>query len=153
MIGNWLITARHGSIILILDQNRKIAWKAVAHDIPGHIEGPHGAQILSTGNMLIFDNGRYRGRSRVIEIDPLTKTIIWEYSRKDFFTLSQGYAQRLPNGNTLITESEKGHAFEITGEGDVVWELYNPDMQNDPAFPQRQGTREWIYRMTWYPPS
>ena len=33
---------------------------------------------------------------------------------------------RLKNGNTLITESDFGRAFEITREGDVVWEYYNP---------------------------
>jgi hypothetical protein len=32
----------------------------------------------------------------------------------------------LPNGNTLITESDRGRAFEITRSGRVVWEYYNP---------------------------
>jgi len=33
-----------------------------------------------------------------------------------------GYAQRLPNGNTLITESSFGRFFEVTKEGEIVWE-------------------------------
>ena len=40
--------------------------------------------------------------------------ILWEYRAEGFYTLSQGYAQRLANGNTLVTESERGRAFEIT---------------------------------------
>ncbi|HSN89535.1 MAG TPA: hypothetical protein VL025_22425, partial [Thermoanaerobaculia bacterium] len=32
----------------------------------------------------------------------------------------------LPNGNTLLTESENGRAIEVTPEGRIVWELYNP---------------------------
>lgn len=147
MAGCWLITIRHGSMVFILDQNKKIVWKLMPNDVDGGLQGPHGAQILPNGNMLIFDNGRYRKKSRVIEIDPLSKKIIWQYSHEGFFTLSQGYALRLPNGNTLITESEKGHAFEVTLEGQIVWEFLNPQIQNEPNYPETQGTRKWIYRM------
>ena len=34
--------------------------------------------------------------------------------------------QRFPNGNTLITESDTGRAFEITRGGQIVWEWFNP---------------------------
>jgi len=37
-----------------------------------------------------------------------------------------GYAQRLPNGNTLITESSFGRFFEVTKQGEIVWEYVNP---------------------------
>jgi hypothetical protein len=37
-----------------------------------------------------------------------------------------GNAQRLPNGNTLITESAFGRFFEVTREGEIVWEYVNP---------------------------
>jgi hypothetical protein len=36
-----------------------------------------------------------------------------------------GNAQRLPNGNTLITESSFGRFFEVTKEGELVWEYVN----------------------------
>jgi len=29
-------------------------------------------------------------------------------------------------GNTLITESDAGRAFETTADGKIVWEFYNP---------------------------
>jgi hypothetical protein len=32
----------------------------------------------------------------------------------------------LPNGDVLITESERGRASEITRDGDVVWEFLSP---------------------------
>ena len=35
-------------------------------------------------------------------------------------------AQRLPNGNTLITESMNGRIFETTVEFEIVWEYVNP---------------------------
>ncbi len=35
-------------------------------------------------------------------------------------------AQRLPNGNTLITEGADGRIFEVTSEHEIVWEYISP---------------------------
>jgi hypothetical protein len=67
----------------------------------------------------------------VIELDPLRREIVWEYAAADrtsFYTVARGANQRLSNGNTLITESDEGHAFEVTPEGTVVWDFVNPNM-------------------------
>ena len=37
-----------------------------------------------------------------------------------------GSQQRLPNGNTLITDSFAGRAFEVTAQGRMVWRFDNP---------------------------
>ena len=34
--------------------------------------------------------------------------------------------QRLPNGNTLITEGSDGRVFEVTPEHEIVWEFISP---------------------------
>jgi hypothetical protein len=39
-----------------------------------------------------------------------------------------GNAQRLPNGNTLITESSFGRIFEVTKNGKIVSEYVNPSL-------------------------
>ena len=152
--GNILVSARHGSIIFILDKDTKeIVWFISQNDVRENIEGQHSVRMLENGNLLIFDNGRYRKWSRVIEVNPITLEIVWEYKAGGFFTLSQGYADRLENGNTLITESEKGHVFEIDENGKKVWEFYHPDVQgndNSPDHPESWGSRQWIYRMIRY---
>src|ERR1051326_8728907 len=54
--------------------------------------------------------------SRVIELDPNTSSIVWEFREavpQYFFSPGQGNAQRLPNGNTLINE---GRSEEHTSE-------------------------------------
>ena len=153
--GNWLISFRHGSMVFILDADtKKIVWKCIASDIPDNLEGQHGPKMLNHGNILVFDNGRYRGWSRAIEIDPKEKRIQWQYRQEGFFTLSQGFAQRLVNGNTLITESERGRAFEITRDGKMVWEYYHPETQDhsNSEHPENYGRRQWIYRMQRYSP-
>ncbi len=90
----------------------------------------------------IFDNGRHGTYSRVIEIDPTTGDIVWKYKAdipENFYSKWRGSNQRLPNGNTLICESEKGRVFEVTREREIVWEFYNPEIKNE--------RRHLIYRM------
>jgi hypothetical protein len=78
---------------------------------------------------MLFDNLGRPMQSSVIEMDPLTNEVEWDYRGSEdrpFFTESCGTAERLPNGNTLITESDNGRAFEVTSDKEIVWEFYNP---------------------------
>lgn len=89
----------------------------------------HEPVLLPDGNMMVFDNLGTPGASTVLEFDPDTREVKWFYRGtpdNPFFTLGIGSCQRLPNGNTLITESIFGRAFEVTPEGETVWEYYNP---------------------------
>ena len=89
---------------------------------------------LDNGNILVFDNGNFRGQeaiqySRVIEYNPKTNNIDWEYVdpvSPSFYSAYQGAAQRLSNGNTHITDSVTGRLFEVTTAGEVVWEYIVP---------------------------
>jgi hypothetical protein len=152
--GNLLVSARHGSMIFVLDKDTKeIVWFISQKDVKDELQGQHSVRMLANGRLLIFDNGRYRGWSRVIELDPIRMKIEWEYKAHGFFTLSQGHAQRLGNGNTLITESEKGHVFEIAPNGNNIWEFYHPGIQdkdNSPDHPESWGRRQWIYKAVRY---
>ena len=97
----------------------------------GRISGPHDATLLPSGNILVFDNGLGRDWSRVVEVDPLTREIVWEYRPSDpksFNTETRGANQRLRNGNTLITESDNGRAFEVDRDGRIVWEFLNSNI-------------------------
>jgi hypothetical protein len=101
---------------------------------PGVVSHQHAPVPLANGHLLIFDNGNFRAgqhvtHSRVVEIDPATQAIVWSYSdprASDFYTPYMGQAQRLPNGNTHITESASGRLFEVTSNGEVVWEFILP---------------------------
>ncbi|MHC4269784.1 MAG: arylsulfotransferase family protein [Planctomycetota bacterium] len=109
-----------------------------------NLELPHHPTLLENGNILIFDNGASsRKYSRIIELNPSTKKIVWKYEgspSESFYSSWGGANQRLESGNTLITESTKGRVFEITKNGDIVWEFYNPDKE-------KNGKRATIYRM------
>ena len=126
----------------------------------GWIIGQHHAHIIprglpGEGNLLVFDNGgragfgnpnpgaptglsnAIRDHSRVLELDPVTLDVVWQYSARDggfaplvddakFYSVLVSAAQRLPNGNTLITEGCDGRLFEVTPDHDIVWEYLNP---------------------------
>ena len=95
--------------------------------------GQHDPDILPDGNVLLFDNygnfHRPEQQSRVIEFDPLTMEIVWQYAGTDelpFESAIRASQQRLANGNTLITESNGGRIFEVSPEGEIVWQFVNP---------------------------
>lgn len=74
----------------------------------------------------------------------MTGNITWEYGTspgEKFFSNTRGAAQRLPNGNTLIVNSNKGHVFEITPQKEIVWEFYSYRLK------ENMGERHALYRM------
>ena len=59
----------------------------------------------------------------------MSNQIVWMYasrSGQNFFSHIGSSTQRLPNGNTLIDAMTEGHLFEVTIDGDLVWEYINP---------------------------
>ncbi|MCP3981675.1 MAG: hypothetical protein GY716_20435 [bacterium] len=123
---NVLVCMRHQNAVAMIDAVRREAVWAWGS---GELSGPHDAQVLANGNILIFDNGLGRGWSRVVELNPLTRSVVWEYRAtpaEAFYTASKGSAQRLPGGTTLIADSDGGRAFEVTPEGEIVWDFFCP---------------------------
>lgn len=139
--GDILVSMREMDMIAILDPDtERFVWKWG----PGEIDGQHHATLLENGNILLFDNGDDRGYSRIIELDPRTKEIVWQYKTdpaEDFFSATRGSCQRLPNDNILITETNRGRVFEITRSGEIVWEFYIPEIN------ESTKARKAIYRM------
>ena len=124
--GNLLVSLLKLDTLAILDPDRRtVVWART-----GIWRRQHQPTFLDDGRLLLFDNlGAARDRSRVLELDPLSGEILWRYGGGqgvDLFSKTLGSCQRLPNGNTLITESENGRALEVTPEGRTVWEFYNP---------------------------
>ena len=93
--------------------------------------------LPGAGNILLFNNGG--NYSLVTEFNPVTMQVVWEYYGRAigyaeshslahyFFSPAISNAQRLPNGNTLITEGDGGRVFEVTPDCETVWEFINPD--------------------------
>lgn len=164
---NIIWDARESNIIAIIDKKSgRIAWQlgpdysGTALKELGWIIGQHHAHLIprglpGEGNILVFDNGGWAGYgapnpgsrignknalrdySRVLEFDPTTLKIVWQYTPAEagftipldanrFYSPFISSAQRLPNGNTLITEGSGGRIFEVTAGHETVWEYISP---------------------------
>ena len=129
---------------------KKLGWiigQHHTHMIPRGLPGE--------GNIMIYDNGGWAGYgapnpgsptgaknalrdySRVLEIDPTTLEIVWQHTPKEaglthpvdnsrYYSPFISSAQRLPNGNTLITEGSGGRLMEVTPDHELVWEYISP---------------------------
>jgi len=141
---NLLTCLRNQDVIVIFDWlQKKLVWAWGR----GELEFPHHPTVLDDGHILVFDNGFRSGRSRILEVDPLSDRIVWQYAgneREPFFSKNRGSNQRLPNGNTLIADSDSGRAFEVTREGEIVWEFLVPYRSDD-------GHRATLERIHRYP--
>jgi hypothetical protein len=104
------------------------------------------------GSLTLFNNGipGYERKdslaySAIYQIRPLTddqgnyklmenkrfgpKKPEWKYMAKDTISFYSSFisgAERMKNGNTFINEGAKARFFEVTPEGEIVWEYLNP---------------------------
>jgi hypothetical protein len=153
---NVIISSREASLLAIVGRDGSIVWKlgpdfSASKELRAirQIIGQHHPHLIpkglpGAGNLLVFDNGGSSGygfanpiapdgrgafaraTSRVLEIDPVSLELVWSYTNPRFFSTNISGAQRLPNGNTLITAGAGGRMFEVTRDGTIVWEYMYP---------------------------
>ena len=124
------------------------------------------AGLPGEGNILLFNNRHNPGAedeySSVMELKlPLRADgsydweqeaeIVWSYAADGFHSSILSGAQRLPNGNTLITEGHSGRLIEVTAAGETVWEFVTPLLGTDPPPPDMLPNYA-LFRVHKYPP-
>jgi hypothetical protein len=152
--GNVLVTSRNQNRIFIVAAAGPAGEASVVWDFgKDELSGPHDGTWLANGHLLVFDNGLTRDHSRVLEIDPKRKKIVWSYpgeTGEPFSCPTRGMAQRFENGNTLIVNSQAGVAFEVTASGDRVWQYYSrflPGEENRPILVSvKRYPESWLER-------
>lgn len=164
---NIIADGRETNLIFIISKETgKVVWKiGPYYDYTpeknlGWIIGQHHAHMIpkglpGEGNILVYDNGGWAGYggchpgsltgtknvlrdySRVLEFNPVTLKIVWQFTPQEaglvhptdsnrFYSPFISSAQRLPNGNTLITEGSGGRIIEVTAGHELVWEYISP---------------------------
>ena len=123
--GNLLVSVLNFDVVAVVDlQTEQVVWAR-----KGSWRRQHQPTLLNNGHLLLFDNRGKGKHSAVIEFDPWRGKEVWRYqgsSDNPFSSYTCGSSIRLPNGNTLITESDNGRAFEVTREKQIVWEYISP---------------------------
>jgi hypothetical protein len=178
---NVIISSREASLLAIVARDGSIVWQigpdfGASAELRAirQIIGQHHAHFIpkglpGAGNLMVFDNGGASGygaptsnalngtgifarpTSRVLEIDPVTLKLVWSYTSPTFFATNISGAQRLVNGNTLVTEGPDGRIFEVTREGGIVWEYLNPLFTGAAARPTNSVYRAYRVPYEWIP--
>ncbi|MCY4192699.1 MAG: aryl-sulfate sulfotransferase [bacterium] len=135
-----------------------------AHWIPSGLPG--------AGNILVYNNGHeHPGFMRnYASVDELAfpssghaylragdgfmlPTLVWTHRLAER-TWILSNAQRLPNGNTLITEGFQARISEVTENGSVVWHYISPLARGTNILPQGGPPDDpgdvWVYRAYKY---
>jgi len=140
--GDILTSFRNLNVVAVVDRRSgDVCW----HWGSGELYRQHDPSLLPNGNILIFDNGRRARGSRVVEVDIESGEIVWSYSgsaEEPFYSDQRGEAQQLSNGNVLVVESQSARAFEVTREGEIVWEFYGHDLRGSHRVPLRMTRLE-----------
>ena len=117
-------------------------------DIDKQLMSQHGANWIDPdlpgeGNILLFNNYYTENLSAVFELNPPYDEL-GNYFINDgesygpeipswihtgvFFSEVQSGAFRLPNGNTLITDANTSRIFEVTIDGEIVWDYIHSEV-------------------------
>ncbi len=126
-----------GELVWALGDGGDLAFEG-EHDEPW-VEVAHAPELQPDGTVLLYDNGIYPQRpySRVLQYavdeEAGTASIVWEYpgdlADDPWFTSFWGDADRLDNGNTLITAGTvlefdtTSTLFEVTEDGRKAWQV------------------------------
>jgi hypothetical protein len=135
--GDLMISVRHLNTVFVADPK---SW-AVKWLMTGPFVGQHDPDFLPNGHILLYDNRLSGvkpklGNSRLLEIDPATKAVVWSFDGKGdsaFYAHSRGEQQMLPNGNILYVDPYRGRVLEIAPQSDgrLVWEWVNVIAPNE----------------------
>lgn len=137
--GNLLLSARHLNTVLIVDRETgEVVW--LYRD---GLDFQHEASLIPSGwpgagQILLFNNG-YKGtlghrRSRVESFDPVTRERGFEFTSRFFHSRVAGTVQALPSGHFVVASSHGGRIFELTRDGEIVWQIETPF---EPMRPER----------------
>jgi hypothetical protein len=79
---------------------------------------------MHDGRYVIGDDGRFAAS---------TYQVFPQAPEHVFFASNTSGAQRLGNGNVLVTDAPHGRVLEVTPGGSVLWEYVNPYFVGDPS--------------------
>ena len=137
--GNVLITDQANErVIEVRRSDNSIVWWFGQDNTlcagSSQLNNPNAAELLANGHILISDENN----SRAIEVTHVygqPSTIVTGHT----FTTAGGldfngvaFASRLTNGHTLITDSNNSRIVETDAAGDVFWQYFTNNTNNNP---------------------
>lgn len=120
--GNYQLSIRNFDVVVEIDPETNDIVDVVGepgnHTILNHQHNPH--RVGNGSTLLVSDSEN----DRIVELDVTTGERIWEYTGPSGSSLQWPRdADRLPNGNTLVTDSRNNRLLEVAPDGEVVWQF------------------------------
>jgi outer membrane protein assembly factor BamB len=126
--GATLVSLRNFNTVAMLEPNGDVRWELMFNDIDPEVyytdaydvargAKPHDPSMTADGTVLVA----VKEPNILYEIDPSSREVVWSWSPETNGSLKMRDANRLPNGNTLVTSTET--ILEVTSDGEVVWRL------------------------------
>jgi hypothetical protein len=125
----WAIDYPSGGIIFSVGQHGTMGRRELPQE--PLFDYSHQLTYLGNNRFLMYDNGNNRkvktSRALEIEVNPILGTVneVWSWTDPEEHQFNDwgGDADRLPNGNTLITDVLLAKIMEVTPNGDKVWQM------------------------------
>ncbi len=115
-----------GEIVWSMGQPRPSGDVDFGQDLDFHFQ--HATDPLDDHRLLFFDNHvsapAFHSRAIIIDVNPERNPpaeIVWEYATN--FAYSMGSAYEQPNGNILINTGSSFSFYEVTPDGELLWEM------------------------------
>jgi len=135
--GDYLTSLRNMNTIAVISHTtHAVLWKWG----PSVLEHQHSPTAAPDGRFLVFDNGIHRRTSRVLEVDPQTLQLTWEFASTtgdSWFSATRGVVQSLANDNVMVFSSNPARIFEVTRTGEIVWDFYAGEHYKNRVVPIR----------------
>ena len=141
--GDLMLSIRELDLIAVISPEGELKWTKY-----GPWLKQHDPDFEPDGRISVYDNSRYRPRSAIMTIDPMTMDITDALPGFEgpFKSIHRGKHQLLPNGNRLVTIPEQGQVLEVTPNGKVAVEFNN-------ITSTRSSSNEDIANAKWLPES
>ena len=121
--GDLLISYRSINLVFVISPTtQKIKWWRI-----GAWRRQHDPDWRPDGTITVFNNNMHQKVSSIVKIDPKTyqHEIIFDGTKERFYTWMRGKHEILDNGHIVVSSPQQGRAFEVTPQGEVVFEFVN----------------------------
>jgi outer membrane protein assembly factor BamB len=153
--GNTLIGSGNGHSVIEVSPNKKIVWMIGQNDLPGiTLAWVTTVEPLDNGNYLIGNCHAGPGQPILIEVDPATKKVVWQFDGFDRFGNDVSNTARLVStqGATSATSPIR-HSFFVAGPtftgiideaGKEIWDSGRPAARDGYVLPNGNALIAWV---------
>ena len=153
--GNTLIGSGNGHSVIEVSPDKKIVWMIGQNDLPGiTLAWVTTVEPLDNGNYLIGNCHAGQGQPILVEVEPATKKVVWQFDGFDRFGNDVSNSTRLVSttGATLAASPIR-HSFFVAGPtftgiideaGQEAWDSGRPAARDGYVLPNGNALIAWV---------